>query len=60
MCDKEKVINEGEGGWVLKGRGTEGNSEMSGEEALKNNTLSAGSRVREASARTGSDRQQLE
>lgn len=41
------MINEGEGGWVSKGRGTEGNSEMSSREALKNNTLSAGSRVRE-------------
>lgn len=45
---------------MLKWRGTERNSEMSVEETLKNNSLSAGSKVREASARTGSDCQQLE
>lgn len=53
-----KAINESRGG-VLRWRGTEGSLERSDEEALKNRTLSSGSEVSKASARTGTDCQQL-
>ena len=59
MCVCVKAINESWGSGMLSWRGTEGSSERSDEGALKNRTLSAGSEVSEASARTGTDCQQL-